>query len=61
MIGLVNKLKTEFEKNVFPSPEEGELWLESFLKRVTHLFFILLEDFHFCSDDNCEEEETGEG
>ena len=30
----------EFEKNVFPSPEEGELWLESFLKMVT-LFTLL--------------------
>ena len=34
LIGIVNKLIIEFEKNVFSSYDEGELWMETFLKKM---------------------------
>ena len=33
-VGVVNKMITEIEKNVFSSYEQGKIWMENFLNRV---------------------------
>ena len=38
LAGVVNKLISEFAKNAFSNAQEGEIWVEAFLKKV--MYFI---------------------
>ena len=39
--GIVDKLMTSFEENAFPSKEDGQAWMDRYLKKVIIVYGLI--------------------